>query len=422
MKKGVLTRLIVHEILFSLKTKNGNFSEILDLFSLKYSLSSSDKKMIHNITLNSMRHNLYIKKILKKYVKKKITVNQLLLFLSAITQIVFLNFKEYAVVDCTVELAKNKKINISPSFVNAVLKNVIIDKNSIKMTKVDFNNLPNWLVGQTNDKTLYEKRNFMHTIINKPSLHIVFKDSNLMKLFTIPTTMTSEISLFVKNYSQIELLPRYKNGDWWVQDFISMLPVKLTPNLNSKKVIDLCAAPGGKSFQLLSNKNNTTMIEISSKRAKILEKNLKRLNFKNSITIQDARKIDTKIKYDCVIIDAPCSSVGTIRRNPEIFFRNQSPNLKLITELQRELLNVAKEIINKKGLIIYMVCSFLKIETINQIQKFLLKNKNFSINKFELKNDDYNLIDKNGFINTLPKEYKDYNIDGFFAAKLIRND
>ena len=79
-------------------------------------------------------------------------------------------------------------------------------------------------------------------------------------------------------------------------------------------------------------------------------------------------------------------------------------------------------IINKKGLIIYMVCSFLKIETINQIQKFLLKNKNFSINKFELKNDDYNLIDKNGFINTLPKEYKDYNIDGFFAAKLIRND
>ena len=80
MKKGVLTRLIVHEILFSLKTKNGNFTEILDSFSTKYSLSSSDKKMIHNITLNSMRYNLYIKKILKRYIKKKLILTSFYYF------------------------------------------------------------------------------------------------------------------------------------------------------------------------------------------------------------------------------------------------------------------------------------------------------------------------------------------------------
>ena len=325
-------------------------------------------------------------------------------------------------VDCSVELAKNKKIKISPSFVNAVLKNIIIDKNTIRLTSIDFNSLPNWLVGQTNDKKIYEKNKFMNTITNKPSLHIVFKDSNLIKFFNVPNVKSSEKSLFVKNYSQIEDLPRYANGDWWIQDFISMLPISLTPELNNRKVIDLCAAPGGKSFQLLSNNNNTKMIEINPKRAKKLEKNLKRLNFKDDITIQDARKIETKIKYDYVIIDAPCSSVGTIRRNPEIFFRNQSPSLELITNLQKELLNVAKKIVNKKGLIIYMVCSFLNIETTNQIKKFLIKNKNFSIEKFKLNNDKYNLIDKNGFINTLPKEYDGYNIDGFFAAKLLKND
>jgi len=422
MKKGVLTRLIVHEILFSLKTKNGNFSEILDLYSSKYNLSQSDKKMVHNITLNSMRYNIYIKEILKKYLKKKFTINQFLLFLSAITQIIFLDFKEYAVVHSTVELAKNHKIKISPSFVNAVLKNVILDRDAIKLTKIDFNSLPNWLVGQTNDKTISEKNSFLNTIIDKPSLHIVFKNSDLIKFFTNKNTRASNKSLFVNEYSQIDKLARYNDGDWWVQDFSSMLPISLTPNLEKKTVIDLCSAPGGKSFQLLSNKNKIKMIEINPKRAKVLEKNLKRLNFENTVIIEDARRLETKTKFDCVIVDAPCSSVGTIRRNPEIFFRNQSPDLKLITELQKELLNVAKEIVDKKGLIIYMVCSFLSIETVSQIKKFLNKNTNFSVDKFELQNDEYSLIDKNGFINTLPKKYKDFNIDGFFAARLIRND
>ena len=136
----------------------------------------------------------------------------------------------------------------------------------------------------------------------------------------------------------------------------------------------------------------------------------------------NALKINETKKYDFILVDAPCSSVGTIRRNPEIFFRSSVPDFHKITALQNKLLNKAKNILKKNGTIIYMVCSFLKLETISQIQNFLGKNPNFYINKFIFNENEEKLIDNNGFINITPKKYKNINIDGFFAARLTRND
>ena len=193
-------------------------------------------------------------------------------------------------------------------------------------------------------------------------------------------------------------------------------------NINNKKIIDMCSAPGGKSFQILSLNNNIKLIEINKTRALILQENLNRLNFKTTIDITNSLEISELQKYDIVIIDAPCSSIGTIRRNPEIFFRNQNPNLNEKLLLQKKLLDKAKKIIKKKGVIIYMVCSFFPSETTEQVKKFLKENTNFELSKFKTKDEDDELIDSNGCINILPKVYRDFNIDGFFAAKLINND
>ena len=192
-----------------------------------------------------------------------------------------------------------------------------------------------------------------------------------------------------------------------------------------QEVIDMCAAPGGKSLQALSSGAITDLIEISPKRSIVLRNNLNRLNYKNIITTKDALKIPNLKKYDYVLIDSPCSSIGTIRRHPEIFFRKSTPNLEELLLKQEKLLNKAKHFLKKNGKIIYMVCSFLPIETTLQINKFLNKNTNFSIDKFILNSDNKDLkelIDNNGYIKIVPKYFKKFNIDGFFAAKLIKND
>ena len=216
-----------------------------------------------------------------------------------------------------------------------------------------------------------------------------------------------------------------------------------TRTLKDTKIATGSGTAGGKVTVLVDMNDNTTadsvvldasalsghangakldIIEINPKRANILKENLIRLKFKNQIKIINALKINETKKYDFILVDAPCSSVGTIRRNPEIFFRSSVPDFYKITSLQNKLLNKAKSILKKNGTIIYMVCSFLNLETISQIQNFLEKNPNFYINKFILNDNEEKLIDNNGFINIIPKKYKNINIDGFFAARLTRND
>ena len=170
--------------------------------------------------------------------------------------------------------------------------------------------------------------------------------------------------------------------------------------------------------------NNTRLkiIEKNKERAKILNSNLKRLNFSNSINIMDALDSDEKEKYDVILIDAPCSSVGTIRKNPEIFFRKNREDINKYIQIQKKLLKKSVKLSNKNTLIIYMVCSFLEEETTRQIDDFLKLNKNFDIEKF--KTSIYKkLIDKYGYINSFPTIINNQvKIDGFFAAKIKRDD
>ena len=136
----------------------------------------------------------------------------------------------------------------------------------------------------------------------------------------------------------------------------------------------------------------------------------------------DALDINEKEKYDVILIDAPCSAVGTIRKNPEIFFRKNTEEINKYIQIQKNLLNKSVKLSNKNSLIIYMVCSFLEEETTAQIDNFLKLNNNFCIEKF--KTSAYKkLIDNYGYINSFPTTINNQvKIDGFFAAKIKRND
>jgi len=421
MRNSVKVRIIIFDILNEIHHKNKNFDESF-LFSTKNKrLVDQDRSMIYNIVLNSIRNSFFVDKILNNFLQKKTSLKIRILLLSAITQIIYLNFKDYAVTNDTVEVAKIKKLN--PSLINSLLKNVIKNKDTIDKKKFSQSSVPLWFVKALKKNKLNLKA-IIENISYEPSLHLVFKNKELLKKLKEPNDKTTDLSTFIFNKKKIKDLDGYEKGNWWVQDLSSMLPIYLSPEIKFKKVLDMCAAPGGKAFQAICSNNNVTLNDISLKRAEILRNNLDRLNFYNEIKNYNALDIPEIDKFDVIILDSPCSGVGTLRRNPEILFKKQAPDLDSLTKIQNNLINKAGKLLNKNGLLIYMVCSFLHDETKNIKNKFLNDNKNFSQHEFNLaSNNVFNkFLDDDGDIFCIPSKFKNYMVDGFYAVKFIKND
>ena len=369
-----------------------------------------------------MRRSIHCKLILKKFCKSRLNDNQHILLSSALVQIVYLNIKPYAVVNETVNVAK--KLKIFPGFVNALLKNILNNIDEVRKTKIDLCDFPNWFVKQVNDQEKFKTDEFIKSFCDHPSLHLVFKSEKYLNNFSEPHTRSSRNSAFVQTQKKVSKIDNFQKGEWWVQDFASMLPLALNPQNNNLSILDMCAAPGGKAFQILS-KNKVVLNDINIKRISKLKTNLSRLKFNPKIINLNGLDFDESHKFDMVILDAPCSSIGTIRKHPEIFFKSKCPDFSYLNLLQKNLLQKSSKLIKNKGKIIYMVCSFFYSETIDIINGFLEKNKNFSVERYSPTKEFHDikyLISGEGYFITLPTNYKNFNIDGFFSAKLIRND
>ena len=421
MNKGIILRTTVHNILCDIRKFNKNLDESY-LKNKVSDLKNSDIAFINNVCLNSMRYFFHSKKILLLYIKKKPKFHEEILLCTAIVQIVFLNFKEYAVINSSVDIAK--KLNIYHGLVNACLRKISKDKSELKNTVINFRDLPVWFRMQAKNLSSSHKNKFIDGFYKEPDLHLVFKKEKDLLSFEKDIEKTSTKSGFLKNRVKIKDIPSYKKGVWWVQDYSSSYSLKhIDENVIDKKNLDMCAAPGGKSFQILAKGKDIVLNDISKKRIERLKVNLDRLSFDAKIINYDFINLKESTKYDFIIVDAPCSSIGTIRKNPEILYKEKGPDFNTLVSIQRKMLEKASSILNYKGVILYMVCSFFKNETFKQIDDFLLDNKNFSLQKFfkEDKEGQEMKLLRNDFMFTLPAELKSYNIDGYFAVYLKKN-
>ena len=136
------------------------------------------------------------------------------------------------------------------------------------------------------------------------------------------------------------------------------------------------------------------------------------------ITWVDYLKLNTDRTYDFIILDSPCSGLGTIRKNPEILFKQRPIELSKLLNIQERLLRKASQLLNNNGKILYMVCSFLKEEGVNQIHNFLKENNDFLLEDFDLSknNQNYKKLITNKMMHTLPSTINGFSIDGYFAA------
>ncbi|XAT58778.1 16S rRNA methyltransferase [Rhodobacteraceae bacterium IMCC1335] len=180
--------------------------------------------------------------------------------------------------------------------------------------------------------------------------------------------------------------PGFASGDWWVQDAAAALPVRLLGDLSGQKALDLCAAPGGKTMQLSAAGASTTALDISQSRLQRLHENLDRTGLMADVIVADARAHGTT-GYDVVVLDAPCSATGTIRRHPDLPFAKDGAQFSALFDLQAQLLDHALERMAAHGRLVYCTCSLLPDEGEAQIENALQKHSGLRVDHSALDKD-----------------------------------
>lgn len=216
-------------------------------------------------------------------------------------------------------------------------------------------------------------------------------------------------------------LPGFDQGKWWVQDLAASLPARLVPT-DARDVLDLCAAPGGKTMQLAAAGHRVTSVDASSSRLERLRENLRRTSLDAELVQADALAWEPKREYDAVLLDAPCSATGTFRRHPEVLYRARPQVVAQSAELQAQLLDRAMGWLRPAGVFVYCVCSLEPEEGEQIVAEFLERHSNFAVAppvSGEL--PDFVTPSPQRWVRILPGLLEaDGGLDGFFMARLVR--
>ena len=222
--------------------------------------------------------------------------------------------------------------------------------------------------------------------------------------------------------SSVTELVGYGAGRWWVQDLAASLPARLIPT-ESKAVLDLCAAPGGKTMQLAAAGHSVTAIDSSESRLGRLKENLARTQLEAELVHADALAWEPKRQFDAILLDAPCSATGTFRRHPEVLYRARPRIIAEGAELQAKLLRRAAQWVKPGGVLVYAVCSLEPGEGEHVIDAFLATNSELRISPpraGEL--PDFVTPSERGWVRIVPGMLEaEGGLDGFFMARLVRS-
>jgi 16S rRNA (cytosine967-C5)-methyltransferase len=227
-------------------------------------------------------------------------------------------------------------------------------------------------------------------------------------------------------HGSVTQLPGFADGTWWVQDAAAALPARLLGDIRDKTVADLCAAPGGKTAQLAQAGARVVAVDRTDARLGRLRQNLARLNLTAETVVADATQWQAG-PFDAVLLDAPCSSTGTIRRHPDIPWLKREDDIATLTALQQSLLARAVELAKPGGLLVYCTCSLEPEEGVEIVRDLLDRNPNLHRQPISATDvyDHAEWLTPDGDLRTLPCHLPDADsrmagLDGFYAARLRR--
>lgn len=259
-------------------------------------------------------------------------------------------------------------------------------------------------------------------IAKRPALDLAFADDGEAQSFATAQGGKSLAPRHVRlDSSSVSELPGFGEGKWWVQDLAASLPARLIPT-DATDVLDLCAAPGGKTMQLAAAGHQVTSLDASRSRLARLRENLERTHLAAKLVEADALAWEPEREFDAILLDAPCSATGTFRRHPEVLYRARPRIIAGNAELQAQLLVHAAQWLKPGGSLLYSVCSLEPEEGEQVVADFLARNSGFVIDPprpGELAPFVSPTVE--GRVRILPGLLEEHDgLDGFFIARLVR--
>ncbi|WP_137702833.1 RsmB/NOP family class I SAM-dependent RNA methyltransferase [Marimonas lutisalis] len=227
-------------------------------------------------------------------------------------------------------------------------------------------------------------------------------------------------SVRLSDHGQVSALPGYDAGDWWVQDAAAALPARILGAQPGETVLDMCAAPGGKTLQLAAAGAKVTALDLSENRLKRVRENLARTELKASVTQGDALTFQDG-PYDAILLDAPCSATGTIRRHPDLPHAKDGVEFGTLIEMQAEMLDHALSLLKPGGRLVFCTCSLLPDEGECQVDEALLRHPDLRVDRDALARPgiDPAWITEEGGLRLRPDFWADQGgMDGFYIACL----
>lgn len=417
-------RTLALDLLQTVLRKRQPFDDSLDRHP---DLKKLDRALAHLLAATVLRRlgqiDEAIKTCLDKQQALKAPVQDLLRLGAA--QILFLETPAHAAVDTIVTLAAGQNATAPfKGLINAILRRLTREGKAL-LAKQDAArlNTPDWLWlswRKTYGTALARKIAEAH--LDEAPIDITVKKNPESWAEKLKATILPTEGLRLTDEKPIMELPGFKDGAWWIQDAAAALPVKLLGKVKGEDVIDLCAAPGGKTLQLAASGAHVTAVDRSAKRLERLKENLNRTKLEAAVVCRDALAFIPEKKAAFVLLDAPCSATGTIRRHPDIPHLKLPNDIARMADLQRRLLDHAVEnILAPGGLLVYAVCSLQPEESDTQIEAALGRHP--SLRRVPIAPEELGgcaeLCTPAGDLRCLPCHWPERGgLDGFYAAKL----
>lgn len=420
------------------KVDKGAYSNIVlnDAFR-EFFLSPKEKAFMTEIFYGVIRNKKFLDYIIERYTKdiRKEWIRNLLRI--SIYQITFMNSDDKGVVWEATELAKKYSIAIS-KFINGTLRNYLRNKDSELKRLDDEKNyeilysIPRWFYdtlekqyGNDNLKqaiTSLKKIPYLSVRVNKlkyteEKFEEFLKEKDIQIIKKVDTVYYVNSGLIINS-------EEFKTGKIIAQDASSYLAAKNLGAIPNELVLDICAAPGGKTAVLaeeMKNSGEVIAIDVHQHKIKLIDTNMKKLGIDIvKAIVMDAKNVNKQgRKFDKILVDVPCSGYGVIRKKPEILYSKNRENIEELAKLQLEILNSAADILKDGGELIYSTCTITDKENTNNIKKFLEERKEFKVEKLYIPENvsgDYDNL--GGFcIN-----YKEEIMDNFYIIKLKKGE
>jgi len=355
------------------------------------------------------------------------------ILVSGVAQLLYLDVPDHAAVDLSVRLVQaDPEARRFIKLANGLLRTIARERDAIlKNDDPLHRDTPEWLAAKWVRAYGEEvAKKIAMANMQEASVDITIKENAAEWAERLDAVILSTGSLRLKGRTNVVSLPGYTDGHWWVQDAAAALPAILLDPKKHETIADLCAAPGGKTAQLAAAGAIVTAIDRSAKRLERLSENMRRLNFSVESIAIDAM-IYSGGPFDAILLDAPCTATGTIRRHPDVLCTKEASDMQKLAALQARLLKKAIGMLKPGGRLVYCTCSLEPEEGERQIADLLqnddrVKRSPFGKAEMTLLGPELaQAINAQGELRTLPymlpsEDPRLQGIDGFFAARLVR--